>query len=251
MTPRRPIQLLMGSESQQPMNLFCDSQSPFFQEFERSEVTLPGRGRRRHHHLDQRKNLRATNIRTGIDQSDKDFIPRRGRSNAIILREKKISTVGTSLIPTLDCRTNGASRNGQKQLCRQPPLVFDLFQEDILLLLVQGFRAGDGLIVVWVLGNDCALAEQREVFGQLLFGAKGFDAREELGARKSFEGVFELGLEASGGFHVGRGLFDVRAGDAMFGVSRWVLVIRRLGRCCGTKDLRGSPAISVWTVTHG
>lgn len=112
----------------------------------------------------QREYLRASDIRSGIDQPDKNLLPCRVPSNAIILGKEEIGAIGTSLIPALDRRTNGASGNSQEQLCRQPPLVFDLFEKGRFLLLVQGFRAGDGGIVIWGLGDDCTLAEERKVF---------------------------------------------------------------------------------------
>lgn len=204
MTPRRPIQLLIGSESQQPMNLFHVDVSSL--NFERSEVYLPGRGRRRHR---QGNNLRAADIRTSIDQPHKNLIPGAITFDAIISREEDVGAICTRLIPTLDGSTNGASRNGEKQSRGQTPLVFDFGSENSLFLLVQGFRARDGLIVIRGLCDECALAEERKVLGQLLLLAEVLHAGKELGAGEAFEGVLELGFEADVGFDVGGGLFDV------------------------------------------
>lgn len=51
-------------------------------------------------------NLRRTDIRASIDNTNEDTRADRVIADAVVFREEDVSTVGTSLVPTLDSSTD-------------------------------------------------------------------------------------------------------------------------------------------------
>lgn len=74
----------------------------------------------------KRENLRRTNVGTSINETNENLTTSRTIRESIVRREPQIGTVGTSLIPTLDGSTDGASSDGQEKTRRHAPLVIDL-----------------------------------------------------------------------------------------------------------------------------
>lgn len=125
--------------------------------------------------------LRRTEIRTSVDNTKNKTIASSIRiTNTVDLGEEDVGTVGTGLIPTLDGSTDGASRDGEEQLAGHVPLVSRLTLDDHHLTLSERLGAGDGAVVVGVLGDERALSEEGDVLGEALFLGPVVDIAHEL-----------------------------------------------------------------------
>ncbi len=136
----------------------------------------------------------TSNVRTGVDQTDQldkklanrlvlgttrekmkgklestyKSITRRISTDAVNFGEEDVSTIATSLIPALDRSTDRASRDSEEQASGHAPPVQDLVAETLLLDLVERLLAVQVLVVVRVLGDQGALAQERDVLDQVL-----------------------------------------------------------------------------------
>lgn len=155
-----------------------------------------------------------TEIRTSVDNTKNKTIASSIRiTDTVDLGEEDVGTVGTGLIPTLDGSTDGASRDGEEQLAGHVPLVSRLTLDDRHLTLSERLGAGDGAVVVGVLGDERALSEEGNVLGEALFLGPVVDIAHELVIGNALKRVSDFCLE------VGRKI-DV------FGVHSLGLVIR-------------------------
>lgn len=84
--------------------------------------------------------------------------------NAKLLGERQVSTIGTSLIPTLSSGTDGAKTDGVPQHLRSMPLVVSLVDESFALVI----EKVDGLEVVGVTGDEGCSAKHLGVFGHAI-----------------------------------------------------------------------------------
>ena len=129
----------------------------------------------------QEANLRATDIRASVDKTEQQAVPNAlVRHDAVPLGEKDVGSVGACLIPALDSCADGACNDGEVELPGQSPLVLDLFLEDLLFLISQLFVAVDVFVFCRILGDQGALAQDRDVFGQAFLLREGLGAAHQL-----------------------------------------------------------------------
>lgn len=178
MVPRRPTQLLMGSESHPALR------------GQRSERIT---GERTGHDSQQGN----SDIRARIDKSNEPRVAltvpggsARGPTvrYAKIGREVKVGSIGAGLVPALYGGSNGVEDDGKVKSLRVSPPVGQLIAQGLAILLI---KLDDAVDAFGMLGDQCTLLEQREDVGQVGLGGEGLDVLEELMLGDANEGIFD------------------------------------------------------------
>jgi hypothetical protein len=97
--------------------------------------------------------------------------------DAKLLREGQIGTIGSGLVPPLDCSSDGIEDDGEVQNLRVPPAVGHFLPKSLSFVLVE---FGDVFEGVGRLCDQGGLAQQRQDVVEPRLFAEGFDILEEL-----------------------------------------------------------------------
>lgn len=97
-------------------------------------------------------------------------------------REGQICTIGTGLVPTLDCGGDGIQEDGEIKSFWMLPPVGDFFTEGDAFIFFQLWNVFE---IVGRLSDQGAFAEKGESVFQSIVLGKGFDILQELIARNA------------------------------------------------------------------
>jgi hypothetical protein len=140
---------------------------------------------------------RDGNVRARVDESDEprvlltsagsDTGPGNGITNSKVVREGKVSSVGSSLIPALDGGRNGIEDDGEVERLWVPPSVCRLAVQNCTILLGE---VGDMVDTARILCGQSALFQEGHNVIHPIFIRKVFDILEKLVPGNASQGIF-------------------------------------------------------------
>lgn len=196
------------------------------------------------------------NVRARVDESNEPRVlftsassvagPGRGITDSKVVREGKVSSVGSSLIPALDGGRNGIEDDGEVERLWMPPSVCCLVVQNCTILLGE---VGDMVDTARILCGQSALLEEWHNVHHLIFSRKVFDILEKLVPGNASQGIFDPVVIISMGRRLG-GQVSRTDSPVAFVVKSATLCLRRLSSA-KMDCLRGGVPLGTETFSLG
>lgn len=140
-------------------------------------------------------NLRAANIRTGVDQS-LNVCPKRGiQVESECLGEGQVRAIATLLIPALDGGADGAGDYSQVEHLWNSPFVFYLGLQGHTFFLGKLVLSENIVVILRILGDQRPFLQDIGVLDETFLISKVFNLGYELVLGDSGKRVLDLGIK--------------------------------------------------------
>lgn len=142
-----------------------------------------------------RTNLRAADIRAGVDQSLYVDPICAVHIESKSLGKRQIRAIAALLVPALDSSADGAGQYCHIEHPGNSPLVMHFGPKGITFLWTDLMLSGDILVVLRVLGDQGALLQQVSVLGKALLISEVLHPSQEFMLGNAGERVLDLGID--------------------------------------------------------